>query len=219
MSNINQYAAIFAAAGVKLNYDSHKAELEVPTLPSKKEQKEVVKKALDDIDKCDNTANYEDGAASIVLADTIDGEPNPLDEKFRSRVLTALGIMKEGKFVSQYLSQQKTNRSWHTSEEPNTCSYFGEACTHRGIVSVPGKRGRKSTRKPEEYHPMLRSGVIAREQFVPQSLEVLVDSIPADNLISDKGTVTTIKLHKMDAEELQKIKEQVEARLKEVSHA
>src|SRR6185295_10287736 len=128
-----QYGSLFAAAGCKLNFDSNTAQLDVVAIP--KTLKKVIDAAISDIEKFENTANFADGMSAIHLADQVDGKDNPLSTEIRSGVLDALGIVKDGKFVAQVLAQQKTNRSWHTSEEPNKCTYFGDICTHRGITN------------------------------------------------------------------------------------
>jgi len=211
-----QYGSVFAAAGCKLNFDSNSAQLEVVAIP--KPLKKVIDAAIDDIEKFENTANFADGMSAIHLADQVDGKDNPLSSDQRSGVLSALGIIKDGKFVAQVIAQQKTNRSWHLSEEANKCTYFGDICTHRGIVNVPGKRGRKSTRTPEQYHMLSKTLEIAREQLVTPALERLVESIPAANIISvtsGNGFVGGINIDDLSEDE---IKEMI-AKVKQIRDA
>jgi hypothetical protein len=212
MDNIIQYGAIFKAANCKLDFQSKSASIEVVEIPSK--SKSTIQAAIDDVSKFEDTANYTDGMAALNLSDFIDGEPNPLSDSVRDNVLTSLGIMKEGRFVAQALAQQKTNRSWHVSKTPNECSYFGDICTHRGIKSVPGKRGRKSSRKPDQYHTLSNSGVIGREQLVTPALENLMGVIPVENLISvtgGVGSLNIINLNEMDQEQLEELWQRIKA--------
>lgn len=204
---VTQYGSLFAAANCKLNFDSFRAQLEVVQIP--KNGKKIVEAALADIEKFEDTSNFADGMSAIHLADLIDGKNNPLDNSVRDNVLSALGIVKDGKFIAQTIAQQKTNRSWHLSEKPSECTYFGDTCTHRGITSVPGKRGRKSTRTPEQYHKLSLSGEIAREQLVTPALEALVAALPADRIISITSTNTFNGINLDDLEEDQ-VKEIIE---------
>lgn len=203
MTNIIQYGAIFKAAGYELNLRSKSGVLEVTGNISS-----IGAAAIEDISKYENTANFSDGLAAAFLADTIDEEVNPLPNNIRNNILVALNIMKDGKFISQVIGQQKTNRSWHTSSEPNTCTAFGALCTNRGIVNVPGKRGRKSNRKPEDYHPANSTG-IAREQLVTPAVEALVGSIHPAKLISISGVIgggnSGINLESLNSEQLQEL--------------
>ncbi len=212
---VTQYGPIFAAANCKLNFDSFRAQLEVVQVP--KNAKKIVDEALDDIARFEDTSNFTDGMSAIHLADLIDSKDNPLDKATRENVLTALGIIKDGKYVAQIIAQQKTNRSWHLSEKPSECTYFGEICTHRGITNVPGKRGRKSTRKPEQYHQLSLSGEIAREQLVTPALENLVSSLPSENVISitsSSAFIGGINLDDLAEDEVKEIIERVK-KLKE----
>jgi len=201
---ITAYGAIFAALGCSLDFNSSQAELIVVKSPGA--LKKAVDAALTDIAHYEDTSNFSDGMAAIHLAETIDGEPNPLTDLIKADVLNALGIIKDGRFVAQVLAQQKTNRSWHVSEKPNECTFFGEICTHRGIVNTPGKRGRKSTRRPEQYHMRsARTGEIAREQLVTPAVESLVDKISPDRLISVNAGNVGISLDKMDNDQIQEL--------------
>jgi hypothetical protein len=203
---VTQYGSLFAALNCRLNFDSKTAQLEVVGIP--KQLKRVVDAALTDIAKFEDTSNFADGMSAIHLAETVDNEPTTLTAEIRQNVLNALGITKDNKFVAQVIAQQKTNRSWHLSEEPSKCTNFGDICTHRGIVSVPGKRGRKSTRTPEQFHIRTGSGEIAREQLVTPALEELVNAIPADNIVSvttSNGFVGGINIDELDPEEIQKL--------------
>lgn len=182
MDNLIQFAPIFAAAGCTLNFDSATNQLEVVEDNGKLDA--VVANAVAEIACYLDTANYQDGLSALAICDMIDMQPNPLSNETRKAVLTGLGIMREDRYVSQALALQKTNRSWHTSDKAGECTFFGKTCTHRGVVNVPGKRGRKATREPNEYHRISTSGVIAREQLVTPALEKLWESIPSDRLIS-----------------------------------
>ncbi len=204
MIPVTPYGAIFAANGCRLNFSSKAGALYVVDIPKVKEK--IVKDALSDISKFDDTSNYMDGMAAIHLADFIDELPTPLSGDIRTNVLTALGILKNFKYVSQVLAQQKTNRSWHGSDKPGECTSFGSLCTHRGITVVPGKRGRKSSRSPDQYHRLNSSGEISREQLVTPALEAFVSSISADVLISSiASSDIAIKLEKMSEEELEEV--------------
>lgn len=208
--SVTQYGSLFAAANCRLNFDSKNAQLEVVGIP--RPLKRVVDAALADIDKFEDTSNFADGMSAIHLAELVDEKPNPLSTEIRSNVLSALGITKDGKFVAQIIAQQKTNRSWHLSAEPFKCTYFGDICTHRGITTVPGKRGRKSTRNPDQYHIMSKSGEIAREQLVTPALEALVEAIPADNVISvttSNGFVGGINLDELSPDEIAQMVEKL----------
>lgn len=212
MISVTQYGAIFAANGCKLNFVPSSASLEVVESP--KDSVRIIDAALADIAKFEDTSNFSDGMAAIHLADYIDNDPNPISSPTRIAVLNALGITKDGKFVSQVLAQQKTNRSWHTSSKPFECSHFGEFCTHRGVENVPGKRGRKSTRSPEQYHRLTSSGEISREQLVTPAIENLVGNIPSDSLISmsgGSGYVGGINLDRLSMEEIEEVLARINA--------
>lgn len=207
---LTQYGSLLAAAGCRLNFDSKGAQLEVVEIP--KPIKKKVEAALADIAKFENTANYADGMSAIHLSDFVDGQPTTLTPEIRTNVLNALGIIKDDKFVAQVIAQQKTNRSWHTSEEASKCTYFGEICTHRGITNTPGKRGRKSTRTPDQYHILSKTLEIAREQLVTPALEELVASIPAANIISvtsSNGFVGGINLDDLDEDQIKALVERI----------
>lgn len=206
MFNIIAYGSIFSAIGCKLNFSTTTAYLEV--IESPKPVKKIVGSAIEDIGKFDFTANFTDGLAAPFLADLIDGDTNPLNKISCIQALTTLGLMKDGKFISQVLALQKTNRSWHTSDVPNECSYFGEECTNRAVSNV-GKRGRKSSRAPEEYHKLSSTGVIAREQLVTQNVEKLFSSISPTMLVSANTKIINLEELSPEAIEglLQRIKE------------
>ena len=188
MTSITAFGALFAALGCKMNYNSKKVRLEVIEAP--KGGSVIVENATSDIDHFDDTVNYVDGAAALVLAETIDGNKNPLSVTIRKNVLDGLAITKDDKFIYQALSLQKNNRAWHFSDVPNDCSHFGETCTHRGIKPDPERKGRRSNRKPEEYHRLDGHGKIGREQLVTPALEKLFQSIPQRNLVSGREFMT-----------------------------
>jgi len=141
---------------------------------------------LKEIEHFDDTTTYVDGVASFCVAVYIDDVPNPIPERARLNVLHALGIMKNDLFIHQVLMLQKNNRSWHRSEVPKECSYFGETCTYRGIKPDPDRKGRISHRQPSEYHTINGKGLIAREQLVTPNLELLFKGIPEERVISGK---------------------------------
>lgn len=196
-TNITAYGTIFSALGCKLNYNSHKVRLEVEDAPKNKTK--IVDAAISDIYYFDDCANYMDGAAAIVLADTIDGVINPLKPSIRTNILHGLGLQKNEKFIYQVLSLQKNNRSWHYSDTPNSCNHFGEDCVNRGIEPDPNRKGRRSFRQPDEYHRLDGKGKVSREQLVTPNLEKLFQSIPDTNLIRDNHTFMslTVNLKKM----------------------
>jgi len=170
---------------------------------------------LADIEHFDDTANFVDGLSAPFLADTINGNKNHLHD-YRNEILEKIGTMRNGRFVSQELALIKTNRSWHISEEPNKCTYFGDVCTHRGSIHVPGKRGRKSNRKPTDYHLKNGQGTIGREQLVTPALEQLWKALPDDALISNAGHTIEVNLTRyknMDDEEFKNI---LNKKLKEI---
>jgi hypothetical protein len=222
MNNVIQYAALLSAVGCKLDFNTTNATLEVTDYPQGKAK--LIKAALADIEKFDDTANFVDGISAPFLADTISGNKNYLAD-YRKEILEKLGVMRNGKFISQELALIKTNRSWHTSETSNGCSHFGEVCTHRGMVHVPGKRGRKSNRKPTDYHLKNSQGTIGREQLVTPALEQLYKAIPDEMLISNAGHTIEINLTRyknMDNEEFKSLlnKKLVELEaLKEMANA
>ena len=205
VNNIIQYAALLSAAGCKLDFDTTNTTLEVTDFPTGK--KTLIKEVLADISKFDNTANFVDGVSALFLADSINGGKNHL-ASHRREVLEKLEIMRSGRFISQELALIKTNRSWHTSETSNGCSFFGDVCTHRGITEVPGKRGRKSNRQPTDYHLKNGQGTIGREQLVTPALEQLWKIIPDEVLISNAGHTIEVNLtryRKMDPAEVERI--------------
>jgi hypothetical protein len=180
LADITAFGTIFAAAGCKLNYNSEKVRLEIISGT----KFDIVDKAVQDINKYDDTANYLDGAAALVLAETIDGVKNPIVARIRKNILEGLGLMIYGKYIYQVLSLQKNNRAWHNSDKANDCSNFGTVCTHRGITPNPDRKGRRSNRQPNEYHRLDGRDMIAREQLVTPALEKLFQSIPQSNLVS-----------------------------------
>jgi len=190
--NIIQYAPLFDAAGAKINLVTSNLSCEIAEYP--KNKKTVIDNAVSDISRFLDTRTYVDGMAIWAIADSIDGIDNPLSRDSRNAILTALGLVKEGKYIYQVLATAKINKSWHTSEEPNECTYFGEMCTHRGSVDVKGKRGRKATRLPNEYHPEKSNGIINREQLTTPSIEALWHSIPDGTLVAASKPKTTFRL-------------------------
>jgi len=186
-TNVTQYGTIFDAIGCVLRYNSSDASISVVESP--KGLKKVVDKALSEIKNYDDTTNYADGMAALCISDFIDDHPNPINEDTKLNILHALGLMNKGKYIAQTLMLQKNNRSWHYSEVANDCSFFGEECTHRGINPDPERKGRRSNRKPNEYHTLDGRDEVKREQLVTDGLENLFKSIPTENLTSGKIAV------------------------------
>lgn len=213
MRNVNQYATLLSAAGCKLNYITEKAELEVTDYP--KGKADIIKDVLEDISKFDDTANFVDGMSAPFLANTINREESCF-APYRDEVLTHLGLMKDGKFISQELALIKTNRSWHTSQTPNSCSYFGDICINRGIIKVEGKRGRKSNRKPTDYHTKNSNGIIAREQLVTPALEALWKIVPDSVLTSNAGHKLEFNLSKFKNMPNEQVKDILSKKLIEI---
>jgi len=199
LRNIIQFGSILSAAGCKLNFDASTALIQVIEYPPDKAT--IIEEALHDIDLFDDTALFLDGLAAIHLADLINGYDNPLTPAIRNGVLEALGIKFDGVFVSQTLSKLKTNRSWHLSETPGTCTYFGDLCILRGVEHDPHKRGRRSIRAPDNFHP-LKSNKVAREQLVTPAVEALVRSVDPINVVSKPEVINLEQFSKERLEEL-----------------
>src|SRR6185295_17534697 len=142
-NNLIPYAPILCAAGAKLNFNSSDQTVNVVEYP--KNRKKVVDDAILDISNFLNTKTPEDTLNFFGFVDYIDGQENPLNIKTRNNIKDASGLMRDGKFILQELSNLKVNKSWHTSEVANQCSYFNTLCTNRGVEQVEGKRGRKAT--------------------------------------------------------------------------
>jgi hypothetical protein len=190
MRNVIQYASAFSALGCKLEFNSSSGEMDVIEIP--KDKRSVVELALADIAIYEDTANYADGMAIFALADQIDDKPNPVNISTRKSILsTVLGYTNHaGKYYRPLIHSIKVQRSWHTSTKPNSCSNFGEICTHRGIDIPEGRRGRKSYRNPNEYHTASSRG-IAREQLVTPNLNAMYVAIPEENLAVQSATRPT----------------------------
>jgi hypothetical protein len=208
-TNILQYAPIFRAANIRLDLDSYNLDLRVIDAPKSIEDK--VDKCLREISLYESTATQADVMAAIACIESIDNEPINISDRARKTILTSLGLMDHGKFISQELATLKVNRSWHISPTPNRCDFFGDICTHRGIENVPGKRGRKSYRDPEEYHAANAQGKGNREQLVTPALEELYRAIPQSNLISKTKNSPIIDVSRMSAEELREMASRLEA--------
>lgn len=220
MQNLIQYGSFLVAVGCKLDYDTETAQYDIAEYPKEPHKLQAVKAAITDIEKFLNTANYTDGSAAVALADFVDGNPNPLIGYQRRNILNALGIMRGDKFIAAVMMQTKVNRSWHTSAVPNTCTYFGELCTHRGVIVDPKKRGIRSTRSPEEYHTQSGS-TIKREQLITPAIEAAYTLIPDSVLVSAKQTVIFEDIEsgiaKLDPESLDKLIEKLTARKEEIN--
>jgi hypothetical protein len=214
LDNIIQYATAVSAFGAKLAYDTSINSLDVAEYPKRKGAKKILDDALNDIKLFEDTSNFQDGLCVFALADIVDNSPNPLTETSRLNVLIQMGIMREGRFIKQILERIKTNRSWHISEVPNTCSYFGDICTNRGISDTSHRRGRKSERNPEEYHPKSSKGV-GREQLVTPAIELMYDSIPQENLVSENKakTFTLPDITAIPADDLQALIDKLQGAL------
>jgi hypothetical protein len=175
--NLVQYASALSAFGCDLNFISKEANLEIVTAPA--EGQEILDKALQDIDKMEDTRNAQDAHGSIMLADYIDGEPNCIPNKIRENTLNALKIKRGYRFIEQRMNIDRGLRSWHGSEVPGECTSFGELCTHRGIVEVEGKVGRRSRRGPQLFHRKTPRG-IAKENLVTPNIQALYAAIPRE---------------------------------------
>jgi hypothetical protein len=216
-TNILQYAPIFRAANIRLDLDSYNLDLRVTDAPKSIEDK--VATAIKEIALYEFTATPNDVIAALACIDSIDNEPISITDRARQTILTSLGIMDKGKFISQTLATIKVNRSWHLSPTPNRCDYFGENCTNRGVDNVPGKRGRKSYRDPEEFHLANSKGVGNREQLVTSGLEVLYRAIPPTNLISKSKTNPIIDVSHMSPDQLREMANRLELLIgKELVH-
>jgi hypothetical protein len=180
-----------------------------------KRHRDLVISAIDEIDHFLDTKVYNDGIAILAIAEYLDGDPNPINVDMRARILENIGLTKEGRYIAQTLALLKTNKSWHSSEVPNQCTYFGDICTTRGTADVDGKRGRKSTRSPDDYHVLKTNGTINREQLITPSLDALHRAIPADNLTSarskDKNIIRLDKIDDLEPEELARILDTIKA--------
>lgn len=206
--NVTQYATLFDAFGCELRYNSSDATISIVEVPSG--SKTLIDGVLNEIKYFDNTKNYHDGMAALCIAKYIDDEKNPIAPEARNNILNALGFMKDDKYIRQVLMLQKNNRSWHFSAEANTCSYFGEECTHRGINPNPEHKGKRSNRKPEEYHDKMANGQIKREQLVTANLEQMSKTIPEDKLISTTRNAVSIDAFDLRAFKKLEVTEQVE---------
>jgi len=211
MRNVIQFGCLFKAAGCTLNFLSDTNQLQVVDFPDAKEK--FVMDALNEIDQFEDTATFGDGLVAIPLADLIDGNPTSLSEILRLQILETSGIMHHGFWVNQIIQHVKTTRSWHSSDEPNVCTKFGEICTKRGIERNPHKRGRPSNRSPDEFHMMKASG-ISRENLVTPGLEALTVSIDRVLLVSRPPIYSNWKLDRLDETELQAIMDRIQKELK-----
>jgi hypothetical protein len=216
ITNILQYAPIFRAANIRLDFDTYNLDLRVIDSPSSIEDK--VDKAVKEIALYEFTATPTDVMAAIACIDSVDNEPINISDRARKTILTSVGLMDKGKFISQVLATLKVNRSWHISPTPNTCDYFGDICTHRGTVNIPGKRGRKSYRDPEEFHPANSRGVGNREQLVSPGLEELYRTIPSSNLISKGKSDPIIDVSRMTPDQLREMANRLESLIGEVAN-
>lgn len=208
-TNILQFAPIFRAANIRLDLDSYNLDLRVIDAPSSIEDK--VDQALKEIAQYEFTATPTDVMSAIACIESIDNEPINISDRARQTLLTSVGLMDTGRFISQALSTLKVNRSWHTSPTPNQCDYFGDICTNRGVEGVPGKRGRKSYRDPEDFHPANRSGIGNREQLVTPGLENLYRSIPPNNLTSRRKSSPIIDISRMSPDQLREMAAKLDA--------
>lgn len=186
MNNLIQYATILSANGVHTRFNSSGPTVDVVDVP--KPIKKITDEAVKEISLFSDTANSVDHMAALMVAQYIDDQENPINETSRLQLLSALAIMHEGKYIRQSLALQLQNRSWHPSAIPNDCEHFGNLCTHRGVEPDPNRKGRSSSRKPNEYH--VKSGdIIAREQLVTPNLRTLFKSIPNESLISSRTAI------------------------------
>lgn len=216
-TNILQYAPIFRAANISLDLDSYNLDLRVLECPSSIE--DVLEKALREIALYEFTATTTDVIAAIACIDSIDNEKINISDRAQMTILTSVGLMDKGKFISQTLATLKVNRSWHISPTPNHCDYFGEICTNRGTVNIPGKRGRKSYRDPDEFHPPNNKGIGNREQLVTPGLEELYRAIPSNNLISKSKSEPVIDVSRMTPDQLREMASRLESIIEGVRNA
>jgi hypothetical protein len=208
-TNILQYAPIFRAANVSLDLDSYSLDLRVTDSPKSIEKK--VEAAIKEIALYEFTATSTDVMSAIACIESIDNEPLSISDRARQTILTSVGIMDKGKFISQQLATLKVNRSWHLSPIPNRCEYFGELCTNRGVENIPGKRGRKSYREPDEFHLPNSKGIGSREQLVGPALEDLYRAIPTTNLTSKTKSNPMIDVSRMTQEQLKEMASRLES--------
>lgn len=213
--NVTQYATLFSAYGCVTRYNSADATISIVDVP--KGSKGLIDRVLSEIKHFDDTKNYHDGMAALCIADYIDEDKNPVSPEAQRNILNALGFMQGDKYIRQVLMLQKNNRSWHFSNDANACTHFGEECTHRGINPNPQHKGKRSNRKPEEYHDTMANGQIKREQLVTKALEEMSQTIPEDNLISTTRNAVSIDRFDLVAFKKLPVSEQVEflAHLKE----
>lgn len=209
-----QFAPLFVAHGCHLNYRSKQADLEISDIA---QNADLINAAIDEIAKYAVTSNYVDGAAALVLADTIDGSVNPLGPTIRGNVLQGIGLQREGKFIHPVLMLNLSNKAWHFSATANGCSAFGDECVNRGVNPRIG--GRFSVRKPEEYHKLTGKGTINREQLLTANLKRLAHTIPTEALTKERITpIITIdfkRMNELDVEEKLKLIEELQAQLGE----
>ena len=216
-TNILQFAPIFRAANIRLDLDSYNLDLRVIDAPKSIEDK--VEACVKEIAQYEFCATHTDIFAAFACLESIDNNPINISERARQTILTSVGLMNHGKFISQELATLKVNRSWHISPTPNSCDYFGDLCTNRGIENVPGKRGRKSYRDPEEYHPANKQGQGNREQLVTPALEDLYRTIPPTNLISKSKSSPIIDVSRMTPEDLREMASRLESLIGAASNA
>lgn len=195
-SNIIQFAPLFDAVGATINLKSDDLSAEVIDYP--KGKKTLIQDAVEEVSHYLDTKTEHDSFAIFGIAGFIDGNSNTIDKDSRRNLLEAVGLTKDGRYITQVLALQKVNKSWHSSEIPNQCSWFGKVCTHRGIVETPGKRGRKATRNPDEYHERKSNGIISREQCVTPALEALWRAIPQEVMVSTMKKKNVIHLDEIE---------------------
>lgn len=177
-------------------------EFDIAEYPDRKEAKNILDAALADIKLFEDTSNFQDGLHIFALADFVDNKENPVTQSMRLNILEQTGIMQEGRFVRQNLERAKVNKSWHISETPASCSYFGAICTNRGVIDTSHRRGRKSERNPNQYHLKSSKG-IGREQLVTPAVELLYDSIPNEQLTSASKTYSIFDISKVDLTQIE----------------
>jgi hypothetical protein len=214
-SNLIPYAPIFCAVGAKLNLNTRDYIVTVAEYP--KGRKQLIDAAIDDISKFLDTTTSEDTVSFFGFVDYIDEHENAIDPISRENLKEHSDCYIQEKYIVQEIAVLKTNKSWHSSEDANTCSHFGTLCTNRGIQDIKGKRGRKATRNPEEYHTLKSNGVIAREQLITPALEALCRAIPKEVTVSatkPKSTISYEELSNMKIEDIQALLERVKEQQK-----
>lgn len=202
--NLVPYAPIFVALGTKLNLSTDPLDINVAEYP--KGKKSLIEAAVKDISLFIDTKTSEDTIGLFGFVDFIDNKDLALEEATKENLRNLAPCYQNGKYIAQEISLLKVNKSWHTSEVANECSHFTTLCTNRGVEEIKGKRGRKATRQPNEYHSLKPNGQIAREQLTTPSIMALCEAIPKEVIISATKNKSFITLEQLQSMELEDIK-------------